>query len=232
MDTIIVNIEVAVVRYEGIPYRRLKVQDDFKGEEMGLTFKAQEKEYKRILGGSHFAVCDMVVDVGLQDTFFGVKPQVYVRFEVPAERWEYEKDGKKMEGPGVIGNFYTGSMSTKANLRKFLEGWRGKKFTEAEAQAFDIGSVLGKACLLNIQESQKGDKTYSNIVSAAPIMKGMEPPKAELPLLIYYPGKEEMFSALPEWIRKKIETQIPAPEVEDPVYQRDETEIDDDDIPF
>lgn len=203
---------------------------------MSLTFQAKEKEYKRILGGSHFAVCDMVVDVGLQETFFGTKPQAYLRFEVPAERWEYEKDGKKMEGPGVIGNFYTASMSSKANLRKFLEGWRGKKFTEAEASAFDISSVLGKACLLNVQESTKGDKTYSNIVSAAPIMKGMEPPRAELPLLLYYPGKEEMFAQLPEWIRKKIENQVPEPDAQEPEIQRGDTsfnnlEITDDDLP-
>ena len=222
------------MRYEGIPYRRLRVQDDFQKEtDMSLTFQAKEKEYKRILGGSHFAVCDMVVDVGLQETFFGTKPQVYLRFEVPAERWEYEKDGKKMEGPGVIGNFYTASMSAKANLRKFLEGWRGKKFTEAEASTFDIGSVLGKACLLNIQESTKGDKTYSNIVSAAPIMKGMEPPKAELPLLLYYPGKEDQFSQLPEWIRKKIQEQVPEPEAEEPAIERFSVpEIEDDSIPF
>ena len=63
-------------------------------------------------------------------------------------------------------------------------------------------------------------------------MKGMEPPKAELPLLLYYPGKEEMFDKLPEWIRKKIENQIPAPEADDRSYDRANADITDDDIPF
>lgn len=204
---------------------------------MSLTFKTQPKEYKRVPGGSHFAVCDIIAVLGLQETLFGTKNQVYIRFEIPEERWKYEKDGEQKEGPGVIGNIYTASMDPKANLRRLLEGWRGKKFTDAEASNFDIGSVLGKGCLLSIQESTKGDKTYSNIVSAAPLMKGVPPMTAELPLLLYHEGDKSMYAALPEWIRKKIDTAVPESDSQEPEIRRgdddpDNFQADDSDVGF
>lgn len=202
---------------------------------MGMTYKTKSSDFKRIPPGSHIAVCDIVADIGLQETFFGTKRQVYLRFEVPQERWKYEKDGKQMEGPGVIGNFYTASMSNKANLRKLLEGWRSKQFTKEEAERFDISSVLGKPCMLAVTESESNDGTkYSNISSISPLPKGMPAPGAELPLLLYYEGDKSMFAALPEWIRKKIEMAVPEPDAEEPVvdYTRgDELSITDDDLP-
>ena len=117
----------------------------------------------------------------------------------------------------MIGNFYTANMSKKANLRKLLEGWRSKQFTEPEAAAFDITSILGKACFLNVTESTSGDgTTYSNIASISPLPKNMPAPKSELPLLIYHEGDKSMFDKLPEWIRKKIETAIPEPDAQEP----------------
>src|SRR6185369_9702956 len=148
---------------------------------MALSYKAKGGESKRISAGSHIAVCDIVADVGLQEsTFYGTKRKVYLRFEVPEERWKYEKDGKQMEGPGVIGNFYTASMNKKANLRKVLEGWRGRAFTDQEAEKFQIESVLGKACMISVQEKDVDGTTYSNIVSIAPLPKGVQAPGAEL----------------------------------------------------
>src|SRR5690606_8381199 len=84
-------------------------------------------DFKRAPAGSHVAVCNLVADCGLQPGFEG-KPQrkIYVRFEIPSERVEYEKDGKQVEGPLTIGSFYTASMNEKATLRKHLEGWRGR----------------------------------------------------------------------------------------------------------
>jgi len=229
----------------GKPFRRQIAQERFahQGEDdmAGLHFKAaSDKEYKRITPGSHLAVCDIVADLGLQETFFGTKRRLYVRFEVPGERWEYEKDGKQMEGPGVIGFTETASMNKKANLRKKLEGWRGRSFTDQEAEQFDITSILGKAAMINVQESSGDDgKTYSNVVGIMPIPKGVPAPKAELPLLLYHEGDKSQLSRLPEWIQKKINEQIPEPdEMEDvhSVDRREDTsfnpEITDDDIPW
>jgi hypothetical protein len=175
-------------------------------------------DFKRAPAGSHIAVCNLVADVGLQpgsQAFPSPKRKLYIRFEIPAERVEFEKDGKTIEGPLTIGSFYTASMNEKATLRKHLEGWRGKAFTDEEAGQFDISKLLGKACMLTVIESESGGKTYSNISGIGKLPKGMPEPQAENPLLYYADDDPSKFDKLPQWLREKIDAQItpakPAP---------------------
>lgn len=169
-------------------------------------------DFKRAPSGSHIAVCNLVADCGLQpgsQAFPAPKRKIYVRFEIPAERVEYEKDGKQVEGPLTIGSFYTASMNEKATLRKHLEGWRGKAFTDAEAAAFDVSKLLGQACMLSVIETDSGGKTYSNIAGISKLPKGMPAPEAENPLLYFDDDSQQAdFDALPKWLREKIEGQI------------------------
>jgi hypothetical protein len=169
-------------------------------------------DFKRAPAGSHIAVCNLVADCGLQPgsaQYPSPKRKIYIRFEIPAERVEYEKDGKQVEGPLTIGSFYTASMNEKATLRKHLEGWRGKKFSDEEAGSFDVSALLGKACMLSVVESDSGGKTYSNISGIGSLPKGMSVPKAENELLYFDSdsGRAEL-EALPKWLREKIEQQI------------------------
>ena len=201
-------------------------------------------EFTPVPAGSHVAVCDIVADIGLQpgsQLFPKPKQQVYIRFELPNERIEFEKDGKKQVGPAVIGKFYTASMNEKANLRHLLESWRGRQFTDAEAAEFDISVVLGKPGMLMVMQTQKEKRTYSNISGIGPLPKGIDPKTiiAEGTPILYTPENTETYIRLPEWLRKKIDGQI----IEEPVHQQsapengrgdawDGAEITDDDIPF
>jgi hypothetical protein len=169
-------------------------------------------DFKRAPAGSHIAVCNLVADCGLQPgsaQFPSPKRKIYVRFEIPAERVEYEKDGKQVEGPLTIGSFYTASMNEKATLRKHLEGWRGKSFTDDEAAQFDVSALLGKAAMLSVIETEHGGKTYSNISGIGKLPRGMTPPEAENELLYYdsESGPDDL-ERLPKWLREKIEGQI------------------------
>ena len=169
-------------------------------------------DFKRAPAGSHIAVCNLVADCGMQpgsQAFPSPKRKIYVRFEIPAERVEFEKNGKPVEGPLTIGSFYTASMNEKATLRKHLEGWRGKKFSDDEAGGFDVSTILGKACMLSVVESDSGGKTYSNISGIGSLPKGMAVPAAENDLLYFDEdsGPSE-FEKLPPWLREKIEQQI------------------------
>lgn len=169
-------------------------------------------DFKRAPAGSHIAVCNLVADCGLQPgsaQYPAPKRKIYIRFEIPAERVEYEKDGKTVEGPLTIGSFYTASMNEKATLRKHLEGWRGKKFSDDEAGGFDVSTILGKACMLSVVESDSGGKTYSNISGIGSLPKGMNVPKAENDLLYYdEDSSASQFETLPKWLREKIEQQV------------------------
>jgi hypothetical protein len=169
-------------------------------------------DFKRAPAGSHIAVCTMVADCGLQpgsQMYPSPKRKLYVRFEIPAERIEYEKNGETVEGPLTIGSFYTASMNEKATLRKHLEGWRGRKFTDEQAASFDVSAVLGKAAMLTVVESESGGKQYSNISSIGPMPKGMPIPTAENPLLYYdETSSDSDFAKLPQWLQEKIKGQL------------------------
>ena len=146
---------------------------------MSLTYKvnAVAGDFEPVPAGSHIAVCDIVADIGLQPgsgMYPQPKNQVYIRFELPNERIQFEKDGKKQEGPQVIGKTYTASMNEKANLRHHLESWRGKAFTDEEAESFDVSAILGKPCMLTVMHTKKGEKTYANITSIGPLPKGIQ----------------------------------------------------------
>ena len=63
-------------------------------------------------------------------------------------------------------------MSEKANLRKDLEGWRGKSFTESELEGFDLEKLIGSNCMLNIVYNKKGKAKISGI---SKLMAGLSP---------------------------------------------------------
>lgn len=213
---------------------------------MPLNYKtnAGATDFAPVPAGSHIAVCDIVADIGLQPgsgLYPKPKQQVYIRFQLPNERVEFERDGKKQSGPAVIGRTYTASMNEKANLRHHLESWRGKQFTDEEAEKFDVGAILGKPCMLTIMHTQKGDKVYANIAGIGAIPKGINAKTitAEGNVLYYAPDNKASYSLLPEWLRKKIDGQIvpeppqdqpSSPDAYDGAY--DSTEITDEDIPF
>jgi hypothetical protein len=183
---------------------------------MALTYKtnAGAGDFTPVPAGSHIAVCDIVADIGLQpgsQLFPKPKQQVYIRFQIPNERVEFEKDGKKQEGPAVIGKTYTASMNEKATLRHHLESWRGKQFSDEQAEAFDVSAILGKPCMLTVMQTQKDGKTYANIAGIGPLPKGINSKSIIVegaPLLYAQPDNTSTYQILPEWLRKKIDSQI------------------------
>jgi hypothetical protein len=127
---------------------------------------------------------------------------------VPAFRIEIEGE----DLPRVISNTYTVSLGDKANLRKLLQSWRGKAFTPAELEGFDLKNIVGVPCNIQIiHKNGKGanaSKTYANIGSVIPLMKGQEGPKIEGDPVIFDidttgPGGA-IPDTIPEWIQKRI----------------------------
>lgn len=119
--------------------------------------------------GMHQAVCVDVVDLGvLKTTWQGVEKsqhKINVAWQIAQDR----EDGK----PFLVFKRYTLSLHEKSGLRKDLESWRGKPFTRDEEMGFDVEAVIGVNCLLNITHNKVGDRTYANVASVNPLMKGM-----------------------------------------------------------
>lgn len=162
--------------------------------------------------GTHFAICDQVVDLGKQRTSgqYGesIKHQVYIHWQIPAERVEWECDRTKHEGPAGIGKTYTVSLHEKANLRKDLQAWRGKPFTADELRAFDIANLLGAPATLTVTHTDKDGRTYANVASLGGIPKGMPKPVLEGEPLLYDKDNPGTFDRLSKRMQERVQGQV------------------------
>ena len=197
-------------------------------------------DYMPVPEGTHQAQCNMVVDLGLQETNFqgkiANKRQCYIRWELPTERIEYtdRKSGEVVSGPMLIGKLYTLSLHEKATLRHDLEGWRGKAFTPTELTAgVDLFKLAGQPCQITVVHVIRNDRTFANVTSVVGWPKGLKKPKAtETGLLLYSRDEPEHLLDLPQWLRDKIAKQIEEPNA--PIESPPPAPADDlvDDIPF
>lgn len=171
-----------------------------------LATEGESKPKQQPPAGTHSARCYSVVDLGTQESQFGPRHKVRLTWELPEEKAVFKEDDG--EQPFVISKDYTLSLFEKANLRHDLESWRGKAFTEAELKGFDIFALLGVPCLLTVIHKTKGDKTYANVNSISKLPKSMNVPAQINPSVQFEvsEGRSQAFNALPEWLRKQIET--------------------------
>lgn len=127
--------------------------------------------------GTHVAVCYRVIDLGTQESEFqGTKKRqrkVMVSWELPNELMP---EGEHAGEPFTQHQRYTLSSNEKATMRKHLESWRGKVFTDAELEAFDMKNMIGKPCFLNLVHETKQGKTYCNIAAIMALPKGTAVP--------------------------------------------------------
>lgn len=69
------------------------------------------------------------------------------------------------------------SMGKKAKLRAILEAWRGKSYTDEQAQKVPLHKLVGTACLASIEhKTSASGRTYAAIKTIAPLPKGMSAP--------------------------------------------------------
>lgn len=167
-------------------------------------------DFELVPAGTYLARCVSMIHIGtIQDSYQGndiESEKVYIMWELPTETFETDNGETKCR---LIGKEYTLSMNEKANLRKHLESWRGKAFTEEESSEFDVTKLLGVPCQMNIiHKKSKAGNDYTDITAIMPVMKGTKAPAQINPSFEfgYHPFDLEAFNATPEWLRKKIVT--------------------------
>ncbi len=151
---------------------------------MALTASdSGNSDFKRVPPGAHIARCFSVADCGTQETNgqYGHTSSRKIRlaWEIFGEDENNEPLARDVDGilmPLTINKTYTLSLGEKASLRKDLAAWRGRDFTEEELKGFDLTSVLGVYCMLNVTHSESGGKTYSNVAGISPLHKSMSKP--------------------------------------------------------
>jgi len=163
-------------------------------------------DFKPIPEGTYIATCVRVIDLGTQITTFQgadkLQRKVLIAWEVPDEMVEF--DGERR--PALIMQRYTASLSDKATLRKHLEAWRGRRFTEDELKGFDLKNVLGKACQLQVLHSENG--AYANVAAIMAVPKGMPAPDVHHPLVHFSLDEGEFSVGIFDGLSDKLKAQI------------------------
>lgn len=214
---------------------------------MGLIAKENSSNnYERILppAGNHLAICYSVIDLGTHDEeYLGNTKKVHkirIAWELPDEKFTIkDKEGNEKEVCHRISKEYTLSLGERANLRKDLESWRGREFTEKELAGFDLQNLLEVPCMINIiHKTSKQGREYAVVSSIAKAVKGLEIP--ELSRITEFfsfedePLNEVLLNSLPEYLQNKIKESyeyqyLVSGAVNDDMNAEDEPN---DDIPF
>lgn len=174
---------------------------------MGLT--ARDKgggDFTPIPEDLHLAICYGIWDIGTQfsERFGKAIHKVVIVWEIPGVRGEFERDGKKVNLPRAISKRYTLSLHAKAELRKDLESWRGKKFSDEELKGFDIKRLLGVPCQLQVLHSKVQDKVYANIAAITKAPAGTKITPENPTKFFSFEERMEIPEGTPDWIKELI----------------------------
>jgi hypothetical protein len=159
--------------------------------------------------GTHVARCYQVIDLGTHDKVWEgqskKKHEIRVSWELPTETANF---GKGHEEPFAVHKTYTLSLADNATLRGDLESWRGRPFSSAELEGFDIAKLIGAPCMVTVAHVEKKGKTYANVIAVVPVPKGMTVPSQVNSGVEYSIAdhRQDIFDTLPEFIRELIET--------------------------
>lgn len=133
-----------------------------------IATAGETKNYAPAPEGTHQAVCVDVIDKGMLPNKFR-EGALQHKIDIAWQINELRDDGKRF----VVYKRYTLSLNEKANLRHDLESWRGRPFTRDEEMGFDVETVIGANCLLNVQHKAGKDRTFANVKSVMPLLRGM-----------------------------------------------------------
>lgn len=176
---------------------------------MGFYVKAKGNNIEPVKEGIHQAICVGVFDVGTHyyEAFGNRTHKAVFTWELPEQRIIMNKDNELVELPRVISKTYTATVHEKSVLHKDLKGWRNRAFTEKELSQFDLFSMLGKNCMLQIIHETNNNKTYAKITSILPLFEGKKPLRPESALMFYDFQKhgKNIPAGLPSWIVEFIE---------------------------
>lgn len=142
--------------------------------------KSEGENFETTPAGTFIGRCYRFIDLGSHEQSFqgeskGLKRLVLVGFELPTELLT---KGDNAGRPFTIHKRYTWSTHEKANMRKDLESWRGRKFNDSDfgPGGFNVKNLLGVPCTLTIVHSEKDGSIFANVASIGTAMKGMPIP--------------------------------------------------------
>jgi hypothetical protein len=138
-----------------------------------ITAKGSDAKFLPHPDGQFVATCVDTIDLGDNvETFAGKPPKLAHKCALVF------RTGERNESTGEyidISREFTVSMSEKANLRKFLEQWRGKPYQAAQIEeGVPLHKLTGQPALLTIAHKVSSqERTYANIAACVGVPKQM-----------------------------------------------------------
>lgn len=134
---------------------------------MAIIAKAPERSFTPAPEGLHHAVAVDVLDLGLVANQWGEKHQVRII-------WQIDQINPESTRRFELRKQFTLSLHEKARLRKDLESWRGRKFTEDELKGFDLEKLIGANCQVQVIHDISEDATiWANVQAIVPAPKNV-----------------------------------------------------------
>lgn len=134
-----------------------------------VSDKGSGGDFKPCPEGPQRLVCCDVVDHGmLTDTFGKTKHKGTIV-------WQSEHpipDGEAAGKPFIVQRRFTLSLHEKAELRKYLESWRGRKFTAEELHSFDLERLIGANAYAQVIQMQKPRGVFAEVIAIMPLPAG------------------------------------------------------------
>ncbi len=117
--------------------------------------------------GLQGATLTKVTDLGLEESQFGSKEMLELEFELDA------KDEATGE-PYRAWRKCSKSLHRKSTLRGIVEGLLGRPLNGDETRRFDVESLVGRQCLIQVTHVEKNGRTFANITAVLPALQEEE----------------------------------------------------------
>ncbi len=166
-----------------------------------MKFGTSGGDFENPNPGAHLARIVHLIDLGTQEGNYQGKVTKKRKLLVGFELADKMADGR----PFLVNQQYNQSMNEKSTLRIHLEGWAGKKMSEEMAGNFQVQTLLGKACVVQLVEST-GEKKYINVKAIMGLMEGQKPAPQVNPSILFDLDdfSSEVYEGLTDWTKKKI----------------------------
>ncbi len=164
-------------------------------DEITATGAANGAQFQPHPEGQFAAVCVDTIDLGEKlEQFPGSDPKTVHKAVILFRTGEKNDAGALID----VGVEYTVSMNEKANLRKFLEAMRGKRYTDEQAAAgVPLHKLVGHAALISIAHQQsRAGRTYAKLQAVMPLPKAMVAPEiGEYARPAFYGERKDEYAA-------------------------------------
>lgn len=160
--------------------------------------------FEIIQEGVYDVVLVGVINIGTVKEFFNGKEKFLNKIALLFEFLDLEDE----KGRRTMCQDYTASFAPQSTLRKLLEKWREKPYTDEELKTFDISKLVGQRASLYIENSLKKDGSGKYAIIDKIKKKrdsNVQEPNIEPFILGYNNFDFSKLDLLPTYMKTKIE---------------------------